>query len=55
MTLHVERDGPVTTLIRNRVEARNAMDPDSAEALTAQMQADCERARQVLAEAPDRP
>ena len=28
---------------------------DSAEALTAQMQADCERARQVLAEAPDRP
>ncbi len=35
MTLHVERDGPVTTLIRDRVEARNAMDPDSAEALTA--------------------
>ena len=34
MTLHVERDGPVTTFIRNRVEARNAMDPDSAEALT---------------------
>jgi enoyl-CoA hydratase len=35
MTLHVERDGPVTTLIRDRVEARNAMDPASAEALTA--------------------
>jgi enoyl-CoA hydratase len=35
MTLHVERDGPVTTLIRNRIEARNAMDPDGAEALTA--------------------
>src|SRR3954452_5898347 len=34
MTLHLERDGPVTTLIRNRVEARNAMDPASAEALT---------------------
>ena len=34
MTLHVERDGPVTTLIRNRLEARNAMDPASAEALT---------------------
>jgi enoyl-CoA hydratase len=34
MTLHVERDGPVTTIIRNRVEARNAMDPASAEALT---------------------
>ena len=28
---------------------------DSAEALTAQMQADCDRARQVLAAAPDRP
>jgi len=27
MTLTVERDGPVTTLIRDRREARNAMDP----------------------------
>jgi enoyl-CoA hydratase len=35
MTLTVERDGPVTTLIRSRVAARNAMDPESAEALTA--------------------
>ena len=35
MTLHIERDGPVTTLIRDRREARNAMDPASAEALTA--------------------
>ena len=34
MTLTVERDGPVTTLIRNRAAARNAMDPVSAEALT---------------------
>ena len=34
MTLHVERDGPVTTIVRNRVAARNAMDPASAEALT---------------------
>jgi enoyl-CoA hydratase len=34
MTLSVERDGPVTTIIRNRVEARNAIDPASAEALT---------------------
>ena len=34
MTLTVERDGPVTTLIRSRIEARNAMDPASAEALT---------------------
>ena len=32
--LTIERDGPVTTFIRNRAEARNAMDPASAEALT---------------------
>jgi enoyl-CoA hydratase len=34
MTLTIERDGPVTTLIRGRVAARNAMDPESAVALT---------------------
>ena len=34
MTLHVERDGSITTLIRDRREARNAMDPASAEELT---------------------
>ncbi len=34
MTLSVERDGPVTTIVRSRIEARNAMDPASAEALT---------------------
>jgi enoyl-CoA hydratase len=34
MTLSIERDGPVTTLVRSRVAARNAMDPDSAVALT---------------------
>jgi enoyl-CoA hydratase len=34
MTLTVERDGPVTTFIRSRSEARNAMDPASADALT---------------------
>src|SRR5947208_11697926 len=34
MTLTIERDGPVTTIIRSRIEARNAMDPASAEALT---------------------
>ena len=32
-TLHVERDGAVTTIIRSRIEARNAMDPASADAL----------------------
>src|SRR5262245_18481708 len=34
MTLTVERNGPVTTPIRSRIDARNAMDPASAEALT---------------------
>ncbi len=34
MTLRVETNGPVTTLIRERIEARNAMDPASAKALT---------------------
>jgi enoyl-CoA hydratase len=34
MALTIERDGSVTTLIRDRREARNAMDPASAEALT---------------------
>jgi len=33
MNLHVERDGAVTTIIRSRIEARNAMDPASADAL----------------------
>ncbi len=34
MTLSIERDGPITTIIRNRSEARNAMDPAGAAALT---------------------
>jgi len=34
MTLIVERDGAVTTFIRDRPQARNAMDPASAEALS---------------------
>jgi enoyl-CoA hydratase len=33
MTMTVEHNGPVTTIIRARTEARNAMDPASAEAL----------------------
>jgi len=33
MSMNVERDGPVTTIVRSRTEARNAMDPASAEAL----------------------
>ena len=35
MTLTIDRNGPVTTIVRSRVAARNAMDPASAEALTA--------------------
>src|SRR5882672_1163023 len=34
MTLTVEHDGPVTTIVRSRIAARNAMDPESAVALT---------------------
>jgi len=33
MTTSIERDGPVTTIVRARTQARNAMDPASAEAL----------------------
>ena len=35
MTVTIEKSGPVTTVIHSRPEARNAMDPESAEALTA--------------------
>jgi enoyl-CoA hydratase len=35
MTTTIERDGPVTTIVRSRIEARNAMDPASADALVA--------------------
>src|SRR5260221_5639141 len=35
MTVRVEKDGPVWTIIHARPEARNAMDPESADALTA--------------------
>ena len=35
MAVRVEKDGPVTTVIHSRPETRNAMDPDSAEALEA--------------------
>jgi len=34
MTVTVEKSGPVWTVIHNRPEARNAMDPASADALT---------------------
>lgn len=33
MTVRLERDGHVTTVIHSRPEARNAMDPESADAL----------------------
>ena len=35
MTVRVEKSGPVTTVIHSRPEARNAMDPESADALNA--------------------
>ncbi len=35
MTVRIERVGPVWTVIHDRPEARNAMDPESADALTA--------------------
>lgn len=34
MTVEIEKSGAVWTVIHNRPEARNAMDPDSADALT---------------------
>ncbi len=33
MSVTIERDGPITTIVHNRPEARNAMDPASADAL----------------------
>ena len=33
MTVRIEKDGPVTTVIHSRPEVRNAMDPQSAESL----------------------
>ena len=35
MTVRIEKAGPVWTIIHDRPEARNAMDPQSADALTA--------------------
>ena len=35
MTVRIEKDGAVWTIIHDRPEARNAMDPKSADALTA--------------------
>ena len=35
MTVRIDRKGPVWTVIHDRPEARNAMDPESADALTA--------------------
>ncbi|HYF60286.1 MAG TPA: crotonase/enoyl-CoA hydratase family protein [Burkholderiaceae bacterium] len=33
MTVRIERNGPVVTIVHARIEARNAMDPESADAL----------------------
>ena len=34
MTVRIERQGHVTTIVNDRINARNAVDPDTAEALT---------------------
>ena len=34
MSVYIERNGPVWTVVHDRPEARNAMDPESADALT---------------------
>ena len=39
MTVRIEKDGPVTTVIHNRPGARNAVDPESADALVAAFRA----------------
>jgi len=39
MTVYVERNGPVTTVINERPDARNAVDPATAEALVAAFEA----------------
>ena len=35
MAVRIEKDGPVWTIIHDRPDARNAMDPKSADAMTA--------------------
>jgi enoyl-CoA hydratase len=39
MSVHVERSGPVTTVIMERPNARNAVDPATADALVAEFEA----------------
>ena len=34
MAVRIEKDGPVWTIIHSRPEARNAMDPNSADEVT---------------------
>jgi enoyl-CoA hydratase len=51
MAVRIEKDGPVWTVIHDRPEARNAMDPESADALAAaflEFDADDEAAVAVL-------
>jgi enoyl-CoA hydratase len=39
MTVYVERSGPVTTVVNERPDARNAVDPETADALVAAFEA----------------
>ena len=41
MTVRIDKDGTVWTVIHDRPAARNAMDPDSADALTAAWSSPC--------------
>ncbi len=56
MAVRIERGGPVWTVMHDRPEARNAMDPESADTLTnafLQFDADDSASVAVLSE-PDR-
>ena len=39
MSVHTERSGPVTTIIMERLNVRNAVDPATADALVAEFEA----------------
>ena len=58
MTVRIEKAGPVWTIIHDRPEARNAMDPDSADALTTaflQFDADKDASVAVFGSSPSSP
>ncbi|HYN39908.1 MAG TPA: hypothetical protein VES39_11720 [Rhodospirillales bacterium] len=48
MAVRIEKDGPVWTVVHDRLEARNALDPESADALTSDGVAGAARFRDGL-------